>query len=126
MKKVEDEKKEKELFNKLKLGEAMVRKRRNRRIRKCGGCVNFIRDDPLFPPLDIVVAKKWVCPKAGTKLVDNDLVETKTHFHMNQKCLTAGNITMDSITVPCFLKDSIYANYCKEQGMGALAKKFLP
>jgi len=72
-----------------------------------------------------VVAKKCVCPKAGTKREDNDLVETKKHFHMNQKCLTAGDISMESITVPCFLKENIYATYCKEQGLGVLAKKFL-
>jgi len=36
MEKVEEEKMEKELFLKLKVGESMVRKRRDRRIRKCG------------------------------------------------------------------------------------------
>jgi len=125
MEKVEEEKMEKELFLKLKVGESMVRKRRDRRIRKCGGCIKLIREDPLFPPLNIVVAKKCVCPKAGTKREDNDSVETKKPFHMNQKCLTAGDISMESITVPCFLKENIYATYCKELGLGVLAKKFL-
>lgn len=69
----------------LKVGEAMVKKRFDLRIQKCGGCAKLIKDDPLIAPWDVVVVSRRLIPKAGTKLKDDDMVVTNKHYHIKKK-----------------------------------------
>lgn len=74
----------------LKEGEIMVRKRLNRRIKKCGGCSNSIAEDPLTPPHDLIFCKKEKRPKKNCRwssTKEEDFVITNVHYHIDIKCI---------------------------------------
>lgn len=77
-------------FEALKEDKLMLRKRHDRRVRKCNGCKGSIEDMPLVPPTDICLLRKEKFPKLGKKRSSknpDNFVLTKVHYHPSRKCL---------------------------------------
>jgi len=103
----------------LKEDEIFVRKRVNKRIKKCGGCKVPISDDPLEPPFDVCFLRKEKRPKRGKTWSSNneeDFVLTNTHYHIKSKCI--GKINPNKVIIS---KDVIltsnYFDFLKKMGI---------
>lgn len=73
----------------LQEGQVLLKKRMNRRNRKCGGCSNPISDDPLVPPLDVCLMTKELRPKKGKLwkfIMPDDFVMANVHYHADSNC----------------------------------------
>lgn len=100
----------------LQEGEVLLKKRLNRRIRKCGGCSNPISDDPLEPPLDVCLMTKELRPKRGkswTSIMPDDFVMANVHYHADSKCL---NIESKIIIVSKMVNLNEYKTFLNKKG----------
>lgn len=81
-------------------GQVLLRKRKNKRIKKCGGCSVPLNKELLIPPHDVCLARKERRPKQGRSWGskrEDDFVLTNVHYHVKRKCI--GQIDASKIIV---------------------------
>ena len=106
------------MIENLTVGQFVVRRRWDKRIRKCGGCNVPLNTSVPEAPQDIVLLQKAERPNRDTSWRDNDLMKMNVHCHVSKKCLkTTGFVAVTVIKPKLLILTNEHKKYFNTTGV---------